>query len=102
VTEDPSPLDNDDAREQTPARQDVDVLLDVSELEVDRIKLTVRNLRAHVSVLAELASLLSLQTGVDARLEETELEPLFTGVRGIGILRTSPLRLSPKFALLDP
>jgi predicted metal-dependent hydrolase len=85
VTEDPSPLDNDDAQEQTPARQDVDVLLDVSELEVDRIKLTVRNLRAHVSVLAELASLLSLQIGVDARLEETELE--IEGVRAKLLLK---------------
>jgi hypothetical protein len=28
------------------------VLLDVSELEVDKIHLKVRNLRAHVSVLA--------------------------------------------------
>jgi hypothetical protein len=85
VTEDLSPLDNDDAQEQMPARQDVDVLLDVSELEVDRIKLTVRNLRAHVSVLAELASLLSLQIGVDARLEETELE--IEGVRAELLLK---------------
>jgi hypothetical protein len=48
---------NNGIPEDTPARQDVDVLLDVSELEVDKIKLTVRGLRAHVSVLAELASL---------------------------------------------
>jgi len=66
VAEDPLPT-NYGPQEQTPARQDVDVILDVSELEVDRIKLTVRNLRAHVSVLAELASLLNLQVGVDAR-----------------------------------
>jgi hypothetical protein len=50
------------------------VLLDVSELEVARIGLTVRGLRAHVSVLAELASLVNLQIGVDARLDEVELE----------------------------
>jgi hypothetical protein len=61
------------------------VLLDVSELEVDRINLTVRNLRAHVSVIAELASLLSLQVGVDARLEETELE--IEGVRAKLLLK---------------
>ena len=85
MTEDPSPLDSDNTGEQTPARQDVDVLLDVSELEVDRIKLTVTNLRAHVSVLAELASLLSLQIGVDARLEETELE--IEGVRAKLLLK---------------
>jgi hypothetical protein len=76
---------NDEAQEETPTRQDVDVLLDVSELEVDRIKLTVRDLRAHVSVLAELASLVSLQVGVDARLDEVELE--IEGVRAKVLLK---------------
>jgi hypothetical protein len=61
------------------------VLLDVSELEVDRIKLTVRDLRAHVSVLAELASLLNLQVGVNARLDEVELE--IEGVRAKVLLK---------------
>ena len=84
MTEDPPPINNG-TQEQPPARQEVDVLLDVSELEVDRIKLTVRNLRAHVSVIAELASLLSLQVGVDARLEETELE--IEGVRAKLLLK---------------
>src|SRR5215211_3225779 len=40
VTEDTPPTNNG-VPDETPARQDVDVLLDVSELEVDRIKLTV-------------------------------------------------------------
>ena len=71
---DKDPSANDGIPEEAPARQDVDVLLDVSELEVDRIHLAVRNLRAHVSVLAELASLVNLQVGVDARLDEVELE----------------------------
>ena len=79
-----SPI-NDEAQEETPARQDVDVLLDVSELEVDRIKLAVRDLRAHVSVVAELASLVSLQVGVDARLDEVELE--IEGVRAKVLLK---------------
>jgi hypothetical protein len=83
VTED-SPI-NGEAQEETPARQDVDVLLDVSELEVDRIKLTVRDLRAHVSVVAELASLVNLQVGVDARLDEVELE--IEGVRAKVLLK---------------
>jgi hypothetical protein len=76
---------NNEAQEEAPARQDVDVLLDVSELEVDRIKLTVRDLRAHVSVVAELASLVSLQVGVDARLDEVELE--IEGVRAKVLLK---------------
>jgi hypothetical protein len=83
VAEDP-PIDNG-APEEMPARQDVDVLLDVSELEVDKIKLTVKGLRAHVSVLAELASLVSLQIGVDARLDEVELE--IEGVRAKVLLK---------------
>jgi hypothetical protein len=78
------PLDNG-AQEEAPARQDVDVLLDVSELEVDKIKLTVKDLRAHVSVLAELAGLVSLQVGVDARLDEVELE--IEGVRAKVLLK---------------
>jgi hypothetical protein len=59
---------------QKPDRQEPDVLLDVSELEVDRINLEVENLRAHVSILAELANLLHLSVGVDARLEQVKLE----------------------------
>ena len=50
------------------------MLLDVSELEVDRINLEVEDLRAHVSVLAELANLVSLSVGVDARLDRVKLE----------------------------
>ena len=76
---------NNGVPEEAPARRDVDVLLDVSELEVDRIKLTVRDLRAHVSVLAELASLVSLQIGVDARLDEVDLE--IEGVRAKVLLK---------------
>ena len=73
VAEDP-PQTNNGVPEEPPARQDVDVLLDVSELEVDKIHLKVRGLKAHVSVLAELASLVNLQVGVDARLDLVELE----------------------------
>ena len=69
MAEDPPPTNDNGIQEQTPARQDVDALMDVSELGVDKIKLTVKDLRAHVSVVAELASLVSLQVGVDARLD---------------------------------
>ena len=94
MTED-SPI-NGEAQEEAPARQDVDVLLDVSELEVDRIKLTVRDLRAHVSVVAELASLVSLQVGVDARLDEVELE--IEGVKAKVLLK---VRLDNVRAILE-
>ena len=59
---------------QEPEGQEPDVLLDIPELEVDRITLEVENLRAHVSILAELANLLSLSVGVDARLDRVKLE----------------------------
>jgi hypothetical protein len=57
-----------------PDGQEPDVLLDVTELEVDKITLEVEDLRAHVSVLAELASLVNLSVGVDARLDQVKLE----------------------------
>ena len=95
VTDDTPPTNNG-VPEETPARQDVDVLLNVEELEVDKIKLTVRGLRAHVSVLAELASLVNLQVGVDARLDEVELE--IDGVRAKVLLK---VRLDEVRAILN-
>ena len=56
-----------------PSGQEPDVVLDVPELEVDRITLEVRDLRAHVSILAELANLVNISVGVDARLDEVKL-----------------------------
>src|SRR4028119_1963969 len=95
VSEDPPPTNNG-IPEEIPARQDVDVLLDVQELEVDRIHLTVRGLRAHVSVVAELASLVNLQVGVDARLDEVEWE--IEGVRAKVLLK---VRLDNVRAILE-
>jgi hypothetical protein len=73
-----------------------DVLLDVSELEVDRISLEVENLRAHVSVLAELANLVSLSVGADARLDRVALE--IEGVRAKVLLK---VRLENVRAILE-
>jgi hypothetical protein len=69
-----SPSAEDEPHGQEPNGQEPDVVLDVPELEVDRLTLEVRDLRAHVSILAELADLLSLSVGVDARLDEVKLE----------------------------
>src|SRR5919107_1524217 len=68
------PSNGEEPNGQEPDLQEPDVLLDVSELEVDRINLEVERLRAHVSILAELANLLSLSVGVDARLGRVQLE----------------------------
>jgi DNA anti-recombination protein RmuC len=54
--------------------EEPDVLLDVNELEVDRLTLEVDDLRAHVSLMAELANLLRLSVGVDAMLAGVKLE----------------------------
>ena len=70
-----SPSNGQEPDGQEPDGQEQpDVVLDVPELEVDRITLEVRDLRAHVSILAELANLLNLSVGVDARLDEVKLE----------------------------
>ena len=68
------PSNGEEPDGQEPDGQEPDVLLDVSELEVDRINLEVERLRAHVSILVELANLLSLSVGVDARLARVQLE----------------------------
>ena len=62
-----SPSNGQEPDGQEPDNQDPDVLLDVSELEVE-------DLRAHVSILVELANLLNLSVGVDARLDKVKLE----------------------------
>ena len=69
-----SPSNGQEPDGQEPDNQDPDVLLDVSELEVDRINLEVEDLRAHVSIMVELANLLNLSVGVDARLDQVKLE----------------------------
>src|SRR3712207_7706195 len=82
-------VDNNSApvTEDTPrlTRKEQDVLLDVSELEVDKITLEVSGLRAHVSVLAQLANLVNLQVGVGARLSRVKL--VIEGVRAKVLLK---------------
>ena len=75
----------EDAEDRRTARKQQDVLLDVSELEVDKITLEVAGLRAHVSVLAQLANLVNLQVGVDARLNRVKL--VIEGVRAKVLLK---------------
>ena len=81
----PARDDRDEAERSRAARKEQDVLLDVSELEVEKITLEVAGLRAHVSVLAQLASLVNLQVGVDARLNRVKL--VIEGVRAKVLLK---------------
>jgi hypothetical protein len=70
----PRTLRSGRSTDTAPDGQAPDVLLDVTELEVKSLTLEVENLRAHVSVLAELANLVNLSVGVDARLDRVKLE----------------------------
>jgi hypothetical protein len=54
--------------------EEPDVLLDVPQLRVEEISLDVEELRAHVSVEADVLNLLNLSIGVDAQLSGVHLE----------------------------
>jgi hypothetical protein len=77
-------------------QEEPDVLLDVPSLEVEKITLEVNNLRAHISVLAELANLLNLSVGADVRLDQVKLE--IDGVRAQALLK---VRLENVRAILE-
>lgn len=81
----PARDDRNEAERTRATRKEQDVLLDVSELEVEKITLEVAGLRAHVSVLAQLATLVNLQVGVDARLNRVKL--VIEGVRAKVLLK---------------
>ena len=78
------------------ASEEPDVFLEVPELEVDRINLEVDDLRAHVSVLAELANLVSLSVGADVQLGQVKLE--IEGVEARALLK---VRLEHVRAILE-
>jgi pyruvate/2-oxoglutarate dehydrogenase complex dihydrolipoamide acyltransferase (E2) component len=80
----------------SPNQQEPDVLLDVPNLEVEKITLEVESLRAHISVLAELANLLNLSVGADVQLGRVKLE--IDGVRAQALLK---VRLENVRAILE-
>ena len=61
-----------------PADEDPDVLLDVPVLNVEELDLEVEDLRAHVSVRAQLADFVNINIGVDAYLDKVKL-----GMKGV-------------------
>ena len=73
-----------------------DVLLDVPVLKVEEIDLTVEGLRAHVSVLAELADLVKLSVGADVALDKVELT-----IKGVEAQALLKVRLEQVRAILD-
>jgi len=80
----------------SPDQREPDVLLDVANLEVEKITLEVDSLRAHISVLAELADLLNLSVGADVQLGRVKLE--IDGVRAQALLK---VRLENVRAILE-
>jgi len=59
--------------EQAAQSGDPDVLLDIPVLKVEEIDLEVDDLRAHISVRADLANLVNINIGVDAHLNHLKL-----------------------------
>jgi len=84
------------AGQQGNAGQQPEVLFDVPLLKVDEIHLEVDSLRAHVSVLAEILTLLRLQVGVDATLQKVSLD-----IKGVEALAVLKARLDNVAAIID-
>jgi pyruvate/2-oxoglutarate dehydrogenase complex dihydrolipoamide acyltransferase (E2) component len=64
--------------DRRPGDEDADVLLDVPVLNIEELDLEVEDLRAHVSVRAELADFVKINVGVDAYLDKVKL-----GIKGV-------------------
>jgi pyruvate/2-oxoglutarate dehydrogenase complex dihydrolipoamide acyltransferase (E2) component len=57
-----------------PASKDPDLTLDVPSLEVEELNLDVENLRARISLQAELADMVKLNVGLEADVDKVKLE----------------------------
>jgi len=62
------------AQERQPAGDAPDLTLDVPSLEVEELNLDVENLRARISLHAELADMVKLSVGVEADVDKVKLE----------------------------
>jgi pyruvate/2-oxoglutarate dehydrogenase complex dihydrolipoamide acyltransferase (E2) component len=79
-----------------PEPQDPDVLLDIPVLNVEEIDLEVDDLRAHVSVRADLANLVNINVGVDAYLNHLKLQ-----IKGVEAQAQLKVRLDKILGTLD-
>jgi len=78
------------------AAQDPDVLLDVPALGVEELHLEVENLKARISVQAELADMVKLNVGVDVDLGKVKL-----GVKGLDAQLLLKVKLDNIRAILE-
>jgi hypothetical protein len=80
------------ADQNEPPGDDIpDIALDVPVLKVDEIDLEVDDLRAHISLRAELADLVNINVGVDAYLDNVKLN--VKGAEAQAILRLRSQRI---------
>jgi len=75
---------------------DPDVVLDVPVLNIDELDLEVENLRAHVSLRAELADLVKINVGIDVYLDKVKL-----GIKGVEAQALLKIRLESVLKTLD-
>lgn len=79
-----------------PADQQPDVVLDIPDLSVESITLEVQGLQAHVSLDAQLANLLHLTAGADAKLESVKLD-----IKGVHAQAALIVRLDNVRAIIE-
>jgi pyruvate/2-oxoglutarate dehydrogenase complex dihydrolipoamide acyltransferase (E2) component len=70
-----------------PASEDPDLTLDVPSLQIEELNLDVENLRARVSLQAELADMVKLNVGLEADVDKVKLEA--KGVEAQVLLKAS-------------
>ncbi len=73
-----------------------DVLLDIPQLKVDEIGLEVEDLKARVSLHAEVGELVSLAVGADVNLGKVKLD-----IKGVEVQALLKVRLENVLAILD-
>jgi pyruvate/2-oxoglutarate dehydrogenase complex dihydrolipoamide acyltransferase (E2) component len=76
--DEPRPDGPAEDREARLVGEDPDVVLDVPTLNIEELDLEVEDLRAHVSVRAEVANFVNINIGVDAYLDKVKL-----GIKGV-------------------
>jgi hypothetical protein len=85
----------DSQTREGPTMGEEDVLLDVPQLHVDSLELEVSDLRARVSLQADVLSLLRLNVGVEADLGDVRLD-----LRGVDVQALLKVRLENVSAIL--
>lgn len=86
----------DEDRVERSDAEDPDVFLDIPVLKVEEIDLEVDDLRAHVSVRAELANFVNIDIGVDAYLNHLKLQ-----IKGVEAQAQLKVRLDKILGTID-